>query len=56
MGRGHPHDLRTTLLAAYGLLIGWMIALGLLFHFWSADRLLRDAEASNRALAQAVGL
>ncbi len=56
MGRGHPHDLRTTLLAAYGLLIGWLVALGLLFHFWSADRLLRDAEASNRALAQAVGL
>ncbi len=49
-------DLRTTLLLAYGLLIGWMLTLGLLFNLWSTDRLLRDVETSNRALAQAIGL
>ncbi len=49
-------DLRITLLLAYGLLIGGMLALGLLFNLWSTDRLLRDVETSNRALAQAIGL
>ncbi len=49
-------DLRTTLLLAYGLLIGWMLALGFSFNLWSTDRLLQDVESSNRALAQAIGL
>ena len=49
-------DLTTTLLIAYGLLIGWMLALGFLFNLWATDQLLRDVESSNRALAQAIGL
>lgn len=49
-------DLRTTLLLAYGLLIGWMLALGFSFNLWSTDRLLQDVESSNRALAHAVAL
>lgn len=49
-------DLRTTLLLAYGLLIGWMLAMGFSFNLWSTDRLLQDVESSNRALAHAIGL
>lgn len=56
MQRPGSRDLRTTLLVAYGLLIGWMLALGLLFNLWSTDRLLRDVESSNQAIARAIGL